>query len=111
VNRAPTHSNVLTVKGIIKPILTNAHSGGIASTENGIRRNTLKSVTTGSNQFALRKATSRKYNFEELQNLISKRPEKPSYHQYHPRDTVTLRHDLNPRTTMVYYLQSSQYFK
>ena len=107
----PTCSNVPTVRRIIKPILTNAHSGGIASTENGTRRNTLKSVTTGSNQFTLQKVTSRKYDFEEPQNPFSKCPKKPSYHQYHPRDTVTLRHNPNSRTTMVYYLQSSQYFK
>jgi len=65
VNCAPTHSNVPTVGGIIKLILTNAYSGGIASTENSTRQNTLKSMTTGSNQFAFRKVTSRKYDFEE----------------------------------------------
>jgi len=84
VNHAPTCSNIPTVGGIIKPILTNAHSGGTASTENGTRQNTLKSMTTGSNQFALRKATSRKYDFEESQNPFSECLEKPSYHQYHP---------------------------
>jgi len=65
VNCAPTHSIVLTVEEIIKLILTNAYSGGITSIENGTRRNTLKSMTTGSNQFALWKATSRKCDFEE----------------------------------------------
>jgi len=50
----------------------------------------LKSVTIGSNQFALWKATRRKYDFEEPQNPFSKRPEKPSYRQHHPCDTVTI---------------------
>jgi len=89
-NRAPIHSNVPTVGGIIKLILTNAHSGGIASTENSTRQNMLKSVTIGSNQFALWKATRRKYDFEEPQNPFSKHPEKPSYRQHHPCDTVTI---------------------
>ena len=111
VNHAPTCSNVPTVGEIIKPILTNAHSGGIASTENGTRWNTLKYMTTGSNQFALQKASSRKYDFEESQNPFSKHSEKPSYHQYHPQDTVILWHNLNPRTTIDHYPQGFQYFK
>ena len=68
----------------------NAHSGGTALTENGTRQNTLKSMTTGLNQFTLRKVTSRKYDFKEPQNPLSECSEKPSYHQYHPRDIVTL---------------------
>jgi len=89
-NHAPIRSNVPTVGGIIKPILTNVHSGGITSTENGTRQNMLKSATTGSNQFALWKAIRIKYDFEEPQNPFSKCLEKPSYCQHHPHDTVTI---------------------
>jgi len=111
VNPALTHSNALTVRGTTKLIPTNVHSGDTISTGNSTRRNTLKSVITGSNQFALRKATSRKYDFEKPQNSFSKRLKKPSYRQYHPQDTVTFRHNPNSRTALVCYLQSSQYFK
>jgi len=72
VNPAPTCSNALTVRGTTKPIPTNAHSGSTDSTRNGTRRNTPKSVTTGSNRFALQKVTSRKYDFEKPQNPFSK---------------------------------------
>ena len=37
VNHAPTRSNIPTVGGVIKLILTNAHSGGITLTENDTR--------------------------------------------------------------------------
>ena len=72
MNSALTRLNTLTVRGTTKPIPTNTHSGDTISTGNGTRRNTLKSVTTGSNQFALRKATNRKYDFEKPQNSFSK---------------------------------------
>jgi len=60
-----THSNALIVGAITKPTPTYAHSGGIDSTENGTKRNMLRSVKTESNQFALWKVTSSKYDFEK----------------------------------------------
>ena len=52
-NCAHTHSNVRTVREITKPTQINVHSEGINSIENSSRRNTLRSMKTGSNQFAL----------------------------------------------------------
>ena len=48
-NYAPTHSNTLIVRVITKPTPTSTHSRDINSTENGTKRNTPRSVTTGSN--------------------------------------------------------------
>ena len=73
------YSNAPTAGKTTKLIRTNAHSGGTASTENGIRRNMLKSMTTESIQFALQRVTNRKYNFEEPQNPFPKCLEKPSH--------------------------------
>jgi len=46
------HSNALTTKGIIKQISISAHSGSIASIENGMLQNTRKLGTIGPNQSA-----------------------------------------------------------
>ena len=45
------HSIALTVEMIVKQIQTHVPFGDIGSTESGTRRNTLKSVKTGPNQF------------------------------------------------------------
>jgi len=45
-----TRSSVLIVMEIIKPTLTNVHSGSTISIENGSRRNMLRSMKTGSSQ-------------------------------------------------------------
>jgi len=47
MNHASTHSNALIVGANTKPTPTSAHSRGIDSIENGTKRNTLKSMTTG----------------------------------------------------------------
>ena len=65
VIHALTRSNALIVGEITKPTPTYTYSGGINSTENGTKRNTPRSVKTGSNRFALWKATSSKYDFEK----------------------------------------------
>ena len=52
-NYAHTHSNVQTVREIIKLTQINVHSGDIDSTGNGSRKNMLRSMKIGSNQFAL----------------------------------------------------------
>jgi len=90
VNHVPILSNTPTVGETTKPIRINAYSGGTTSTENGISRNTPKSVTTDSNQSALRRAINRKYNFEESQSPFPKHAEKLSHCQHHPQDSDTL---------------------
>jgi len=65
VNHAPTHSNALIVGANTKPTPTSTYSGGINSTENGTKRNTPRSMTTGSIRFAFWKVASRKYDFEK----------------------------------------------
>jgi len=109
VNHALTHSNALIVGAITKPTPTSAHSGGINLTENGTKRNTLRSVTTGSNRFALWRAASRKYDFEKPQNPFAKHLQELSHSQHYPQDSVTLRHNSHPRTTLVCHLPSSQH--
>ena len=47
------HSSVLIAGAITKLTPTSAHSGNTNSTESGNKRNTLRSMKTGSNQFAL----------------------------------------------------------
>jgi len=90
VNHVPTLSNAPTVRKTTKLIRINAYSGGTASTENSTSRNTLKSVTTDSNQSALQRAINKKYDFEESQSPFLKHAEKPSHHQHHPQDSDTL---------------------
>jgi len=88
-NHAPTHSNALIVGAITKPTPTSAHSGGIDSTENGTKRNMLRFMTIRSNQFALLRVASRKYDFEKLQNPFTKHSQEPSHRQHYPQDSVT----------------------
>jgi len=83
-------SNAPTVGKTTKPIRINTHSGGTASTENGTLRNTLKSVTTDSNQSTPWRAINKKYDFKESQSPFPKYAEKPSHCQHHPRDSDTL---------------------
>jgi len=45
---AHTHSNVPIAEAITKPTLSSAHSGNTGSTESGNKRNTSRSVKTGS---------------------------------------------------------------
>ena len=53
-----THLSVLTVREIIKLTLTNVHSRSTISIENSSRRNMLRSMKTGSSQFALQGAAN-----------------------------------------------------
>ena len=57
-NYAHTHSNVQTVREIIKLTLTNVHSRSTISIGNSSRRNMLRSMKTGSSQFALQGAAN-----------------------------------------------------
>ena len=108
-NHAPTYSNALIVGANTKPTPTSAHSGGINSIENGTKRNTLRSMTTESIQFALWRVASRKYDFEKPQNPFAKRLQEPSHSQHYPQDSVTFRHNSYPRTALVRHLQSPQH--
>ena len=108
-NHALTCSNALIVRAITKPTPTSAHSGGINSIENSTKRNMPRSVTTGSNQFALWRVVSRKCDFEKPQNPFAKHLQEPSHSQHYPRDSVILRHNSHPRTALVCYLPSPQY--
>jgi len=84
MNHAPTRSNALIVGAITKLTPTSAHSEGTNSTENGTKRNTLRSMTTGLNQFALWRVASRKYNFEKSQNSFAKHLQELSHSQHYP---------------------------
>ena len=94
------HSDALIVGAITKPTLTSAHSRGIDSTENSTKRSVLRSMKTGSNRFALWRATSSKYDFEKPQYSFTKCSQEPSYCQYYPQDSITLWHYSYPRTTL-----------
>ena len=109
VNYALTCSNALIVGAITKPTPTSAHSGGINSTENGTKRNTLRSVTIGSNRLALWRVASRKYDFEKPQNPFAKRLQELSHSQYYPQDSVTLQHNSHPKTALVCHPPSPQH--
>ena len=111
VNCVPILSNAPTVRETTKPIQINAYSEDTVLTENGTSRNMPKSITTDSNQSTLQRAINRKYDFEESQSPFPKCAEKPSHRQHHPWDSDTLWHHLDPRTAIVYHLQSSQYFE
>ena len=108
-NHASTHSNALIVRAITKPTPTSTHSGDIDSTENGTKRNTLRSMTTGSNWFALLRVVSRKYDFEKPQNPFTKCLQEPSHSQHYPQDSVIFWYNSHPRTTLVCHMQSSQH--
>ena len=56
------HSSVLIAGAITKLTPTSAHSGDIDSTGSGTKINMLRSMKTGSNRFALWRATSSKYD-------------------------------------------------
>ena len=57
------HSSVLITGAITKLTPTSAYSGDIDSTGSSTKRNTLRSMKTGSNRFALWRVTSSKYDF------------------------------------------------
>ena len=96
-----THSNVPIAEATTKPTPSSAHSGNTGSTESGNKRNTSRSVKTGSIQFDPWKETSNKHDSEQAQHHFSKCLQESSHHQHHPRDTLTLRHHSHTRTTMV----------
>ena len=106
-----TCSNALIAGVITKPTPTSAYSGGINSTENGTKRNTPRSVKTGSNWFALWRATSSKYDFEKPQYPFTKHLQEPPHSQHYSRDSVTLWHYSHPRTALVCHLPSSKLCK
>ena len=108
-NHALTRSNALIVGAITKLTPTSAHFRGINSIENGTKRNMPRSMTTGSNQFALWRVASRKCDFEKPQNPFAKHLQELSHSQHYPRDSVTLWHNSHPRTALVCYLPSPQY--
>ena len=72
-NHAPTRSSVRIVKENIKLTLSSAPSGNIVSTGNGNKRNTLRSVKTGSNPFALQEALSFINDCLKSQSIFAKR--------------------------------------
>jgi len=51
-NCAPIHSNIQIVKATIKLTLTSAHSRNTSSIETDTTKNKLKSMKTGTSQFA-----------------------------------------------------------
>ena len=75
-NHAHTCSSVQTVGETTKPTQISVHSGGIDSTENGSRRNTPRSMKTGSSQFAL-------WGVVKFNNDFAKCLKKFTHHQHH----------------------------
>jgi len=100
-NHAHTHSNVQTVREITKLTQINVHSGGINSTGNGSRKNMLRSMKTGSNQFALWGVVNVKNDFTKPQNIFAKCPKKFTHHQCHTQDSKAIQYHPHPETSLV----------
>ena len=71
-NHAHTCSSVQTVRETTKLTQISIHSGGIGSTENGNKRNILRSMKTGSSQFALWGVVNFNNDFAKPQNIFTK---------------------------------------
>ena len=80
---ALTLSNIQTAEAITKLTSTCVHSRGIGSTESGNKRNILRSMKTGPNQFILREMVSSNNNHMKSQSFFAKCLEKFTYHQHH----------------------------
>ena len=100
-NHALIHSNAQTVEVITKLIPICVHSGDIDSTESGNKRNTLRSMKTGSSQFILWGMANLNNNCTKSQSIFTKCSEKLPYHQYHSWDSKSIQHHLHPRTPLV----------
>ena len=100
-NHAHTLSNALIAGRTTKLTPTNVHSGDTNSTENGNKRNMLRSMKTESSQFALQRAANRKYNSEKPQDFFTKCSQEPFHRQHYSQDPVTLWYSSYPRTPLV----------
>ena len=79
VNHTYTLSSTLIVGGTTKSTPTNSLSGDTDSTENGNKRNMLRSVKTRSSRFTLQRAVNRKYDSEKPQDFFTKHSQNPSH--------------------------------
>ena len=86
VNYACTSSSASTIETNIRQTLTYVHSGRIYSIENGTRRNTLRSVKTGSTlfiQLGIRKLIN---DLWQTKDLVPECLQKHVHCQHHPWD-------------------------
>ena len=100
-SHALTHPNAQTAEVIIKPTPTCVHSGDIGSTESGNKRNILRSMITGPNQFVLRQTASSNNDYMKSQSFFAKCLEKFAYHQHHSWDSELFWYYLHSRTPLV----------
>ena len=84
VNCIYTLSSVPIVKVNIRRTLQHVHSGRTASIENGTRRNTLRSMKTGSTQFVWLGMGKLNNDLQQSKDLFPERSQKYVNCQYHP---------------------------
>ena len=111
VNHAPTHSNVLTAGATTKPTPTSVYFGDTNSMGNSTRKSTPRSMKTDQNQFILKWTALLPNDYQKPQKPLSKRLQELSHRQYNPQNTSLFWHHPNPRTTLVWNLKDSEYFK
>ena len=110
-NCALTLSSALIVKVIIKQIWIHVPFGDIGSTENSTRRNTLRSVKTGPNQFVQSWTTNLNNDLWLFKGFLSECLEEFANHQYYPWDSNRFQYYLYPRTAMISHLHNTKCFK
>ena len=72
IKKGKPYPHAPIVRGTIKLTPINVSSGGTASIESGSKRSMLRSMKTGSNQFALWKVTRNNYDPMKPQDIFSK---------------------------------------
>ena len=102
VNYALTPLSALTIRVIIKPTPTLAHSGTIVSTKNGTLRNTRKSEIPGLNQFTQSWAVMTN-DYQEYQDFLAEHAKKQSHCQHNPRNPIQVWCSIYSRTILVNY--------
>jgi len=84
VNHAYIHLSVPTVRVITKQIQISVFSGGIDLIGNSIRRNTSRSMKTGSNQFALWGIRTFVNNSGQFKGFFPEHSKELTHCQYYP---------------------------
>ena len=101
-NHAHTCSSVQTVGETTKLTQISVRSGGIDSIENGSRKNTPRSMKTGSSQFALWGVVKFNNDFAKPQNIFAKCLKEFTHHQHHTWDLNSIQHHFHSRTSLVW---------
>ena len=106
-----TFWNVPTVRVNIKQTPTYVCFGRIDSTENSTKRNILRLVKIGLNQFIQLWIANLNNDLQQSKDFLSECLKEFANCQYHPRDSIIVQYSFYLRTTMVHHLFDSKHYK